>query len=119
MLALAALVGWSLVYSAVLTRGAPRWVTLGDAAVLSCLALASALVVAPSWLDAGRSWLVPFLTFAGVAHQDHTPPRPGVPASLAVAVATGVGTASSSERSSSCDSDARSACVRAASSGRL
>jgi histidine kinase/DNA gyrase B/HSP90-like ATPase len=63
------LAGWSVFYVRQVFRHPPRWVTAVDASALAALALATPWLVSASWLSSGKSWVVPFCTFACVAYQ--------------------------------------------------
>jgi hypothetical protein len=60
---------WSCVYVERVWRCPTTAVTVADAGVLCLLALAQPWIVPESWLTAGRSWVVAFISFAGVIYQ--------------------------------------------------
>ncbi len=60
---------WSVSYAWRVYHGPPRWVTAVDSCALATLALATPWLVSPGWLSSGKSWVVPFSTFACVAYQ--------------------------------------------------
>jgi hypothetical protein len=84
---------WSVVYVRQMLRTRARWITLVDCGVLSCLALATPLIVPLSWLSTGKSWLVPFCTFACVAYQYYERWALGGTAALGVVASMITGTA--------------------------
>jgi signal transduction histidine kinase len=87
---IAALAGWSIVYVAALGVGRPRWVTVGDAAVVCCLGVVALHLTPVAWLVTGKSWVRPFTTFAAVGYQYSTGWRIGVPAGVAACTAVAV-----------------------------
>jgi signal transduction histidine kinase len=83
---------WSAYYVFAVARGRPWWCTAIDSVLLASLALATPLLVDPSWPATGKSWVVPFCTFACVAYQYHERARGGTLAALLVVVAMVTGT---------------------------
>jgi signal transduction histidine kinase len=60
---------WSIAYVVLIMRTRAWWPTAVDGLVLSALALATPYTVPDSWLSTGKSWIVPFGSFACVAYQ--------------------------------------------------
>ncbi|MFY1635484.1 sensor histidine kinase [Solwaraspora sp. WMMB335] len=60
--------------------------------MLAALALATPWLVSASWLNSGKSWIVPFCTFACVAYQYYEGRMPGSLAGLVVITGMVVGT---------------------------
>jgi len=79
--------GWSAGYYYLLMCRSSRLATVLDAGVLVLLSLSAQWLVSPSWLSTGKSWLLPFVSFAAVAYQYYT----GVLLGGLVAVATTAG----------------------------
>lgn len=65
----ALLSAWSVFYVWQVIHGPPRWVTAVDAGSLAALAFSTPWLVSAAWLSTGKSWIVPFGTFACVAYQ--------------------------------------------------
>jgi signal transduction histidine kinase len=65
----ALLAAWSVHYVRQVFHGPPRWVTAVDAGALAALAFSTPWLVSTAWLSTGKSWIVPFGTFACVAYQ--------------------------------------------------
>ena len=86
------MVSWSLMYSWRLVHRPDPWITLADAAVLTCVASCSAWIVSASWLATGKSWLLPFLAFACVSYQYYASAVLGGVAALFVLTAMIAGT---------------------------
>ncbi|MFF0233220.1 sensor histidine kinase [Micromonospora sp. NPDC005252] len=86
------LAGWSVFYARQVFRHPPRWVTAVDASALAALALATPWLVSASWLSSGKSWIVPFCTFACVAYQYYEGRISGSLAGLVVIMGMVVGT---------------------------
>ncbi|MFC7708656.1 sensor histidine kinase [Micromonospora lupini] len=79
---------WSIVYVPFVIRTHLRWPTVVDGLVLTALAIATPWTVPQSWLSTGKSWVVPFCTFACVAYQYYE--RWALGGGVAVAVAAGM-----------------------------
>ncbi|MBF9134748.1 hypothetical protein I0C86_38335 [Plantactinospora sp. S1510] len=84
---------WSVVYAPVVIRTRLRWPTVVDGLVLTGLALATPWTVPQTWLSTGKSWVVPFCTFACVAYQYYERWLLGGCIALAVAAGMVTGTA--------------------------
>jgi signal transduction histidine kinase len=84
--------GWHSVFSVVVRRAPRLWLAVADTAVLAALALSSAALVPPHWVAAGRSWVIPFVSFAVVALQYWARPVTGAVCGVALATAMVVGT---------------------------
>lgn len=84
---------WSVVYVRFVLNTAVRWVTAVDGLMLIGLAFATPWIVPASWLASGKSWLVPFCTFACVAYQYYERWLFGGGVALGVVVAMVAGTA--------------------------
>ncbi len=89
----AALIGWSLVYTARMRRAPRTWLWVVDVGVLCAIGLAQPLLVAPGLTASMTGWVTPLLSFAVVALQWHTRPRAGFAAAGAVGAALVVGAA--------------------------
>lgn len=85
---------WSVAWVIAVLRAAGAWVTIVDAGLLVVLGLGTPWLASESWLAAGRSWLVPFATFAVVAYQYYEQVLASGLAAVAVGVAMTVGTLS-------------------------
>ncbi|WP_330335377.1 hypothetical protein OHS33_37455 (plasmid) [Streptomyces sp. NBC_00536] len=96
--------GWSVVYVRALLRGPGTAATLADAVVLATLAASAPWTAPLDWLEHGRSWLLPFLSFACVGYQYYASPRLGGVAALLVLSGAIVGTAAALPEHSSLDS---------------
>lgn len=83
---------WSLGYVRLLRRQRVRLATALDAAVLCGLALGTIAVVPPLWLATGKSWLVPFVSFAAVGYQFSAATRDASAGAVAVSAAMFTGT---------------------------
>lgn len=88
---LAIVLAWSMGYVLALRREPPVWITLVDAAVLAVLALSTLWIVPVSWLISGKSWLLPFASFACVGYQYYAGWLLGGTAALVVASGNVVG----------------------------
>ena len=88
----ALLSAWSVFYAWRVYHRPSLWVTVVDAFVLAVLALTTALLVPSDWLSSGKSWLVPFSTFACVAYQYYERWLAGSLAGLIVIAGMVVGT---------------------------
>ncbi|MBK7624439.1 MAG: hypothetical protein IPJ14_17710 [Kineosporiaceae bacterium] len=84
---------WTIGYMLLLYRSAPTWATGVDACLLSALGLAIPVLVAPEWLQSGKSWAVPFQTFACVGYQFSERWQPAGAATIAVGASATIGTA--------------------------
>ncbi|MER5731793.1 ATP-binding protein [Streptomyces sp. NPDC002138] len=95
---------WSVLYVRALRRGPGAATTLADAAVLAALASSAPWSVPLDWLEHGRSWMLPFLSFACVGYQYYAGWRLGGVAALIVLSGAVVGTAVALPEHSSLDS---------------
>ena len=90
--AMVVVTAWSAVYVIGLGRLSDRWLTLIDVAVLGGLALSSVAVVPPTWLETGKSWLLPFVSFAAMGYQFYTTIVLGAASAFVLMAAMTVGT---------------------------
>ncbi|MFJ7205858.1 sensor histidine kinase [Streptomyces sp. NPDC098789] len=95
---------WSAVYVRALLRGPGAAATLTDAVVLATLAASAPWSVPLDWLEHGRSWLLPFLSFACVGYQYYASRLLGGVAALLVLSGAIVGTAAALPARGSLDS---------------
>ena len=89
---LAAVGAWSVVFWWQVRRTRRTWIVIPDTAVLALLALSAQLVVPPSWVGTGKSWLLPFVSFSCVAAQLYTGALAGAMVAVALSAAMLVGT---------------------------
>ncbi|GLZ38137.1 ATP-binding protein [Actinokineospora sp. NBRC 105648] len=82
----------SAFYLLVLRRRWRAHLVAVDAAALVVLALSTRWTIPPDWLAEGKSWLVPFITFACVAYQYHLGRMFGAVLAVVVHAALVVGT---------------------------
>jgi hypothetical protein len=75
---------WSVFYVAGVVRGRTTLVTVVDGAVLCALGVVGAVVTPLHWLESGKSWIRPFVTFAAVGYQYSTRWTVGLPVGVAV-----------------------------------
>ena len=87
---LLAFAGWSVAYVACVLCGRTTLVTVVDGLLLCGLGLATAMVTPTGWLESGRTWIRPFVTFAAVGYQYSTPWRVGLPMGLAACTAAAI-----------------------------
>lgn len=73
-------------------RSPSTWLTIADTAVPGALTLSSAALVSPHRITVGRSWIIPFVSFAGVALQYWSRPLPGALCGAGLAAAMTAGT---------------------------
>ncbi|MDJ0382026.1 ATP-binding protein [Streptomyces sp. G-G2] len=95
---------WSVLYVRALRRGPGTTATLADALVLAALAASAPWSVPPEWLEQGRSWMLPFLSFACVGYQYYAGWRLGGAAAVLVLSGAIAGTAAALPARSSLDS---------------
>lgn len=93
LVVLALLVAWSAVYVRRVRRESSWWLTAVDAGVLAALSLSTAWIVPAEWVSTGKSWLVPFVSFAVVVYQYYVSRVLGAACALALALAMVAGTA--------------------------
>jgi signal transduction histidine kinase len=84
--------GWHAVFCLLVRRSSGIWLAVADTAVLVTLSLCSVALVPPQWVAVGRSWIIPFVSFAGVAMQYWSRPVTGAVAGGALAAAMTAGT---------------------------
>jgi hypothetical protein len=84
---------WSVAYVGLVMRTHARWPTAVDALILSGLALSTPWTVPELWLSTGKSWVVPFCSFACVAYQYYERWLFGGAVALVLVVAMVLGTA--------------------------
>lgn len=84
VLVVGALIVWSAIYLVLVGRGWTTWASVVDGAVLCSLGLLTAQLTPTSWIESGKTWIRPFVTFAAVGHQYSTPWRVGLPVGVAV-----------------------------------
>lgn len=84
--------GWHSAFCVLVRRLPGITLAVADTAVLVTLALSSAALVPPYWVSAGRSWIIPFVSFAGVALQYWARPVTGAVGAAALVAAMTVGT---------------------------
>lgn len=84
--------GWHVVFCTLVRRSPTLWLAVGDIAVLATLALSSAALIPPHWVLDGRSWIIPFVSFAGVAMQYWCRPLIGAVGGVTLAASMTTGT---------------------------
>lgn len=89
---MAGVTAWSAVFCWQVRRSRRPWIIVGDVVVLGLLALTTASVVPPHWLETGKSWLLPFVSFAAVVLQYYAGVLAGAVSSAVLAAAMTVGT---------------------------
>jgi hypothetical protein len=85
--------GWSTVYASRVVGDSGHWLTIADTSVLSVMALSTAWIVPAEWLMTGRSWVVPFVSFAAVVYQYYASCVLGALCAVTLAAAMFIGTA--------------------------
>lgn len=90
--ALSAMAVWSVLFARWVRGGRRVAVAVADTAVLAAFALSTPLIVPAHWLMTGKSWLLPFVSFASVAMQYYAGLAAGGLCTLALSAAMVGGT---------------------------